>query len=331
MKFKPLLVLITFLAILLSACGTNASNKSDVNTAISLTQTAAALPLEQTLGENTTEAMGQNEPAILKGSIDLFSFFTPSVIVYAMNPDNGEWTSVEAITVDSSAAFELSVPAGRYIIYAFSEDGSIYLGYPNTDDSDLALVEVSPAEVIDLINIRPPRQWNCGVMWGVPDAPDGRFAGYMASESCIVSNWADGPYMVPSSDLCQMLEGIAQETLEIPFVMNMNDSFTDYIGGETGGGCTILAQVTGDQLTSQNNVIESLKNAFMGWEEDINYMADGPTGSATALRRDMALMLLNSNWEPVAGVSCPDDQPISACELTPAEKLYTVEIQIGMK
>ena len=327
MKFKYLLITVIFLAFIISACGTSTSNDFDTAVSASLTQTAAALPPEQSIDGNATEGTAQDEPAILKGTIELTSFSSPSVIVYAMDPDSGQWATMQT----TSGAFELYVPGGRYIVYAFSEDGSTYLGYPNTDDSDLALIEIGFGETIENLIIRQPRQWNCGVMWGVPDAPDGRFAGYMASESCINSNWAEGNYMVPSSDLCQMLEGIAQETLGIPFVMNMNDSFIDNIAGESGSGCTILAQVTADQLVTQNGVIEDLKNAFMGWNEDINYMADGPTGSATALRRDMALMLLSATWEPAAGIDCPDDQPIGACDLSPAEKVYTIEIQIGMK
>ena len=331
MKFKFLLITIIFLALILSACDTSTSNEFDSAVSVSLTQTAVALSQEQSFEENPTDVMDQNEPAILKGTIDPVSFSSPSIIIYALDPDSGQWATTQITKSDQAVVFELFVPAGNYIVYAFSEDGSTYFGYPNTDDSDLALLDVDFGETIENLYVRQPIPWNCGVMWGVPDAPDGRFAGYMASEACINSNWVEGNYMVPSSDLCQMLEGIAQETLGIPFVMNMNDSFMDIVTGESGGSCTIFAQTTQDQLSIQNSVIQDLQNAFIGWEEDPLYMADGPTGSATALRRDMALMLLSATWEPVAGIDCPDDQPINACNLTPAEKLYTIQIQIGMK
>jgi hypothetical protein len=36
-------------------------------------------------------------------------------------------------------------------------------------------------------------------------------------------------------------------------------------------------------------------------------------------------------WKLAPGVTCPPDQPISACPLTPEQKIYTVTIQVGEK
>ena len=329
MKFKFLLITFIFLAIILSACGSNTSNEFDVAVSVSLTQTAA-LPEEQPVEQSPTEVTSSDEPAILKGTAHLASPPTPAMIVYALDPETGQWATMQTDASDLAAPFELYVPAGNYIVYAFTEDGGTYLGAANADDTDLALFEVGFGDTIENITVRPPGPWDCGFMWGVPDSPDGRFAGYSASEACMNTNWGEGNYMVPSADLCQMMEGIAQETLGVPFELNMMDTFTDNITGESGSGCTIFAEVTEDQITTQQGVKNDLMNAFIGWQEDPMYMADGPTGSATALRRDMALMLVGYTWEPF-GVDCPDDQPIGACELTPAQKLYTIEIKIGMK
>jgi hypothetical protein len=70
---------------------------------------------------------------------------------------------------------------------------------------------------------------------------------------------------------------------------------------------------------------------MLGWEEQPSYQADGPTGSATGLTRDMALMLITVGWEPSPEVQCPADQPISACDIKPEQRLYTVQIQTAMK
>ena len=332
MKSKFVFVFMIILAIILSACGTNSSNEFDVSVAVSLTQTAAAPALEQpTAVPAAEESENSEEPAILKGTVHLPSPPTPSMIVYAMDPDTGQWATMQTEASDLAAPFELYVPAGHYIVYAFSEDGGTYLGYPNAEDTDLALIEVAFGETIENITVRPPGPWDCGLMWGVPDAPDGRFAGYSASETCMNSYSAGSEYVVPSADLCQMIEGIAQETLGVPFELNMMDSFTDIVAGESGSGCTMLAQVTEDQLTLQNDAKTDLMNALIGWEEDPMYMVDGGTGTGTGLRRDMALMLLTISWLPVESADCPDNQPISACELTPDQKLYTIEIKIGMK
>jgi hypothetical protein len=330
MKSKFTFVFIIILAIICSSCGSNVSNEVDVAIAVSLTQTATAPQVEQPAA-STAEEPVSDEPGILKGTVQWTSLQTSAVIVYALDPETGQWATMQIDADNPTQPFELYVDAGSYMVFAFTEDGNTYLGYPNTDDSDLALIEIANGEIIENLNIRPPREWNCGIMWGVPGSPDGTYGGFMASENCINTAWAEGDYIVPSSDLCQMLEGVAQETLGVPFVLNMNDIFVDNIAGESGTGCSIQTQVTENQLSTQNGVVEDLKNAFVGWEEDAMYMADGPTGSATALRRDMALMLLSATWEPVAGVDCPDDQPIAACELTPEQKLYTIEIEIGMK
>ena len=43
----------------------------------------------------------------------------------------------------------------------------------------------------------------------------------------------------------------------------------------------------------------------------------------------MGLMLISAGWEPIMGVTCPKDQPISACNLTPEQKAYTVRINLA--
>jgi hypothetical protein len=45
----------------------------------------------------------------------------------------------------------------------------------------------------------------------------------------------------------------------------------------------------------------------------------------------MGLMLITVGWEPSPEVQCPEDQPISACDLKPEQQLYTVQIQTAMK
>jgi hypothetical protein len=70
-------------------------------------------------------------------------------------------------------------------------------------------------------------------------------------------------------------------------------------------------------------------SAGLGWTEQSAYQADGPTGSATALTRDMGLMLIKADWAPDMGVVCPSDKPISDCDLTPEQKIYTIRIDIA--
>jgi hypothetical protein len=43
----------------------------------------------------------------------------------------------------------------------------------------------------------------------------------------------------------------------------------------------------------------------------------------------MGLMLISAGWKPDMGVQCPADQPISNCNLTPEQKIYTIDIDIA--
>jgi hypothetical protein len=37
------------------------------------------------------------------------------------------------------------------------------------------------------------------------------------------------------------------------------------------------------------------------------------------------------SWQPSPFVDCPDDQPLSACNIDEANKLYTLEMLMAMK
>jgi len=66
-----------------------------------------------------------------------------------------------------------------------------------------------------------------------------------------------------------------------------------------------------------------------GWTQAQNYSADGVTGSAAGLYRDMGLMLIKVNWKPEMGVECPADQPLDVCGLTPEQKIYSIEVDVA--
>ena len=107
--------------------------------------------------------------------------------------------------------------------------------------------------------------------------------------------------------------------------------FTDPLWGETGQGCSLTATGTGRDFPNPGEVTASLVHAFLGWTEQPTYQADGPTGSATAMTRDMGLMLIRAEWVPAPEVPCPSDQPKSACDLKPEQKHYMIQIQAAQK
>ncbi|MBC7876419.1 MAG: hypothetical protein H7Y59_04540 [Anaerolineales bacterium] len=139
-------------------------------------------------------------------------------------------------------------------------------------------------------------------------------------------------YQPVSAEVCQILQEAASQSLGLTFTLEASVPFTDYSSGETGLGCSLTATTNGAAISSPQDALTKLVNGFVGWTEDsTKYGADGPTGSATGLTRDSGVLLIGVSWQPSAEVSCPADQPIDSCPLTPEQKIYTVNIQAAQK
>ena len=142
---------------------------------------------------------------------------------------------------------------------------------------------------------------------------------------------AVGEYQPVSAEVCQILQDQATQSLGLTFTMETNADFTDYVSSETGQGCTLTATTNGASISDPNAALTKLVGSFIGWEEQLAYVAGGPTGAATGMTRDSGLMLISVGWEPSADANCPTDQPISECALTPQQKLYTLKIEAAQK
>jgi len=128
-----------------------------------------------------------------------------------------------------------------------------------------------------------------------------------------------------------MLQEMANQALSVSFSMQANTTFDDFVTGETGLGCTLTFKGSGANFSEEGAIYASLRNGFPGFSELPAYQASGPTGEAFALTRDSAVLLINAGWLPDPSANCPADQPISACDLQPEQKLYTISIQAAMK
>ena len=137
------------------------------------------------------------------------------------------------------------------------------------------------------------------------------------------------PYVPVTPEICQTLQEMATQALGVMFTMEASAPFTDPVTGETGQGCNLTATGTGRDFSDPHQVTAKLVNAF-GFTEQPAYQADGPTGTATAATRDMALALIRAEWAPAPEVQCPSDKLISECDLKPEQKLYTIQIQAAM-
>lgn len=108
-------------------------------------------------------------------------------------------------------------------------------------------------------------------------------------------------------------------------------AFNDYVQGQMGRGCEITVTGTGETFGHFLDVAALLQTALTeaGWTPDMAYLADGPTGTAMGFRKGDQLALFNVDWQPSADANCPADEPISACDLTPAQQLFTITLNLA--
>ncbi len=328
MKLRHLLVLILVVA-LVAAC-TPKGQDVDIAVAVILTQTAAAPAATVTPAAPPAAVVA---PATISGRAHLMAPPTPPLAIYAVDQETGQWAMVETAATDGEASFTLSVPPGSYVVFAFPTDPkyTAALGYATSDGAALAHVKVSSGQTIGDIRVSPPGPSECGTRLGFPASPDGRFAAVKPSEACLAAQAAAGTYVPVSQSVCQTIQEQATGAIALNFTMEPSAPFTDFSTQETGMGCTLTATGTGATFPDPTKVVSALLGAFAGWSEQTRYQAGGPTGMATGLTRDSALMLVSVGWEPAPGLKCPSDQPIGMCDLKPEQKIYTARIQIAQK
>jgi hypothetical protein len=128
-------------------------------------------------------------------------------------------------------------------------------------------------------------------------------------------------------EACYELGQALMNTLHMT-VTQAEASLEDPLGGMVGTGCRSMAAGTGVDFEGQVAVSSDVKQMLeeRGWDEDLLYAADGPTGTAAALRQGDDVCLLSVDWAPSEAADCPPDQPISACDLDPEQQLYIVSL-----
>jgi hypothetical protein len=341
MKHKIQLVLSIMLVLLVSACAgkQNADTNVAVAVAVALTQTAAApaimppaatpdsaVPMAQTQAASTpaslpevtaTQANSQTQAAGADRIV-----FQPNTTYWYTNYDlaaNATVRSVLAAKKGQQMTIRLNtepvsdasnIYAGLYITGA---DGTVFTTSPETYWS-----AVLPASQDYYIEVRSLTK------------QDITFEISVEIPTAVIDPALGTMYDLIPETRCQEFQTTAAQALGVDFSLQTRAPFLDTIAGEAGQGCHLGAHGNGKQFSSPGAVVTALTNSVgRDWTLQPEYQADGPTGSATALTRDMGLMLISVNWQPEMGVTCPADQPISACNLTPEQKNYIIEINIA--
>lgn len=101
--------------------------------------------------------------------------------------------------------------------------------------------------------------------------------------------------------------------------------------GTSSPGCRLSASGSAAELGMFLDVAAKLRTAMTdaSWAEDQSLLADGPTGTASGYRKNNVLARTLVEWQPAPGASCPPDQPISACQLTPEQQQLTITLDLA--
>ncbi len=125
----------------------------------------------------------------------------------------------------------------------------------------------------------------------------------------------------------QQCDGLANSLKQLGAPVTTEQTpFQDQIAGNVGTGCQITASGTAVQFVSPQAVADRVR-AFMtaqSWQEDSGYTADGPTGTATAFRKDRSMCLFSASWNLSPDVVCPPNQPVSECKAPAEKQIYSI-------
>jgi putative hemolysin len=226
-----------------------------------------------------------------------------------LRPSEGVWTAEKAVIGHGDSGFTLE-ESGEVAIRVISGNPVSSLANP---------ASVFCEENGGRVEIRTVSDGEVGFCV-FPDGSECEEWTFFRGECAIKST-----YQTPSPEARSELVDAMSQTLGMA-VTTENAPFRDYISGEIGAGWQATAIGTGLDFENFMVVAEGLGEALgqRGWEVDFMYAADGPTGTGNGFRKGNALCLLSVGWEPSPDADCPTDQPISVCELSPEQQLYTI-------
>ena len=121
---------------------------------------------------------------------------------------------------------------------------------------------------------------------------------------------------------CRQISAALDERLAIASDVGGADfSFGDV----AGRSCRISWSGDGLQVDGASEVVDAVAAALPGFAGDFAFDADGPTGMSRGFRKGDELVVVYAEWAPPEG-RCAADGPISDCDLTAAERIWTVTV-----
>lgn len=154
----------------------------------------------------------------------------------------------------------------------------------------------------------------------------------LGGTAAIVAQNSSRSYQPLPTATCNQLRQEMTKVLKVKVTMT-RATFQDSISGKQGMSCQLSATGNGRNFTKLSAVVRSLSTILtrQGWVEASNYVADGPTGAARGFHKGNSLAVFNVEWEPSTDAKCPDDQPISDCQLLPDQQLYRITLNAARR
>jgi putative hemolysin len=132
-------------------------------------------------------------------------------------------------------------------------------------------------------------------------------------------------------EVCNGQAQAMSHTLDDLIPTQSETPFSDPVTGAAGTVCRSTVTGTGVQFESPQAVVNELGGMLkeQGWTEDPMLAASGPIGIGAGYRKGDQICIASAIWQPDASANCPKDQPISACQVTPEQQIYTVTLDCG--
>ena len=143
-----------------------------------------------------------------------------------------------------------------------------------------------------------------------------------------------GPTIQPLPvEVCDGQAQAMAQALDVVATTRSEAPITDPVTGASGTGCQATVTGTGEQFESPDAVVNTLGKMLedQGWTADPMLAAGGPNAIGLGYRKGNQICWASAGWWPDASANCPQDQPISACQVTPKQQAYTVTLNCGVE
>jgi Tol biopolymer transport system component/putative hemolysin len=116
-------------------------------------------------------------------------------------------------------------------------------------------------------------------------------------------------------------------------VTQSEEPMSDPTNNASGTGCQATVKGTGEEFKDPDSVVKTLGAMLEteGYKADPMLIANGPTGEDQGYRNGDQICWAGAQWWPDASANCPQDQPVSACQVTPQQQDYTVTLNCGVE